>query len=155
MKTVSKIFPVGMFAAFLSVILFSSAKPAPGGDVYSIYLNDKMLAQYFVYDKKEIPQIQLSSQSGSDKVQVEYSHCGVSGKERVITILNNENKMVKTWKFPDVNGKNSRMSLPMQEVNTALKGNQQALKLYYTSKEIPEGKMLAVINYTQGNLAKK
>jgi hypothetical protein len=155
MRTVSKIFPVGMFAAFLSVILFSFARPTPGGDSYSIYLNDKVLAQYFVYSKKAIPEIQLTSQSGSDKVEVEYSHCGKSGRERIITIRNSEDKMVKTWKFPDVSGKNSRMSLPMQEVATVLKGNLQTLKLYYTSKEIPEGKMLAVINYSQGNLAKK
>ncbi len=129
---------------FLCATLFSFAGKG-GGDVLEIYLNGKQVFQQFVHAENSVKTLKLTAATNTDKVDVYYSHCGVTGKNRIITVKDEKNKLIKEFKFKDVNTNRSAMSFNLKDVNGAQK-NGTKLNLYYSSKEIPGGKLLAAIN---------
>ena len=128
---------------FLCATLFSFTKKG-GGDVLEIYLNGKQVLQQFIHADNSVKTLKLTTVTNNDKVDVYYSHCGVTGKNRTITVKDEKNKLLKEFKFKDVNTR-SAMSFNLKDVAGAQK-NGAKLNLYYSSKEIPGGKLLAAIN---------
>lgn len=125
-------------AAFFS---FSAKK---GGDTIEIYLNGKQVHQQFVHNDKSTKNLHLSSFNGNDKIDVFYSHCGVTGKNRVLTLRNEKNELIKELKFADAEKKRSFMSFYQKDV---AKSKFNKINLYYSSKELPEGKLLATLTW--------
>lgn len=124
-----------------------------GGDVFEIYLNGKQVHQQFVHTDNGAKNIQLMSLSDNDKIEVFYSHCGYAGKNRVLTIRNEKNEMVKEFRFADQNDSRSKMAFFRKDIG---KIKLSKMNLYYTSKELPAGKHLAAIRWTTGQwLAKR
>jgi hypothetical protein len=153
MKTILK------SAAGLALIFVMVAATAftgkPGGDSYSIYLNDKMLVQHFVYMKKSLPHVAFNQASPEDKVVVFYSHCGRTGTARVISVRDKSNNVLKNFKFPDAVEKAEGMRFSLRDLNALQKAPKENLSLYYFSKEIPEGKMLATVSVSDNAMARK
>jgi len=137
---------LSMVLLFLPVfsVPFFSFNTGYGGDVFEIYLNGKQVHQQFVHADKSIKTIQLSSFNENDKVEVFYSHCGYSGKDRKITLRNEKNELVKEFKFANTTSKRSLMGFNRKDVGKSI-GNK--LKLYYSSEELPGGLQLATINW--------
>lgn len=131
----------------LSVILvfsvaFSSFSSDRGGDHFAIYLNGKQVLQQFVHAGQSVRTLSLVTGSEKDRVEVLYSHCGRGGKGRTITIRNQKNELVKKLSFGDGNEQPSRMGFYRKEIT----GSKNAsVNLYYSSRELPEGKLLARI----------
>jgi hypothetical protein len=123
----------------LSAALFSFAEK-PGGDSFSIYLNNKLLLEQHLWNERGVKEVSLASSEVSDVLKIQYSHCGKTGTARSIAVLNVENKTMKTWRFAD---NEPGMELKAGEVLKMLKGS--GLHLVYTSTEIPEGKTLVNI----------
>jgi hypothetical protein len=116
-----------------------------GGDSYEIYLNKKLIApRQHVHNAKGVIHLKLDQANVNDVLTITYSHCGQVGKGRSIAILDNQNRVIKEWKFDD----NGEMSIPVKEILTIQKKNSEnGLKLYYSSKQyLPKGRMLASIN---------
>ncbi len=132
---------------FLCTALFSFDGKG-GGDTLEIYLNGKQVLQQFVHADNSVKTLQLTAASGNDKVEVYYSHCGVAGKNRTITIRDEKNKLLKEFKFADVKVNRSAMSFNLKDIADFQKGKITKLNLYYSSKEIPGGKLLAAINFS-------
>lgn len=126
--------------AFCAVLFSFSDKK--GGDVFEIYLNGKQVHQQFVHIDKSVKTIYLSSLSDNDKIDVYYSHCGYAGKARVITIRNEKNELLKRLEFGDGNGARSPMSFYRKDIAKTKTGK---VSITYSSKELPEGKLLATI----------
>lgn len=134
----------------LIILLLSSFKP--GGDSYEIYLGKERLAEHFVHFSKSTPAIKLTSQNAKEQLSIFYNHCGKLGNARMITIRSKDSKIEKTWKFPDAHlsanliGGAKFMKIDVNEIiELKKKAGKNQLRIYYTSKELSQGMMLATI----------
>ena len=100
---------------FLPVLIllmtsFFSFNQNRGGDVFEIYLNGQRIHQQFVHMNNAAKTLHLSPFNENDKIEVFYSHCGLSGKNRVLIFKNEKNELMKELKFPDSNTNRSLMA---------------------------------------------
>jgi hypothetical protein len=130
----------------LCAMLFSFSAN-PGGDSFSIYLDNTLMLEQHVTRDAVAKTLPLSESSGGEVLKVYYSHCGKSGKGRDITIRDAQNKALKTWQFTDAaEGISSSMNCRVKDIIALQKANKSTiLNLVYSSKELPDGKLLATI----------
>ncbi len=141
MKAVIKKASILLMMAF-TLFSFSTL---PGGEGFEVYLNNKMIMQRFGNQLNSPQTIQLSDASADDEITIKYHHCGRVGKNRVLTIKDSQDKILKEIRFADVNVPVSGMSCRVKDIISLKKGNNSILKLYYTSTELPKGRLLASI----------
>lgn len=130
-----------------------------GGDSYSVYLNSKLIFTAYQYSKTDTHKpIDLSLSNMNDKLVVEYSQCGVTGTGRRIMTKDENDNLVKEWKFADEAGK--AMAINVKDILQS--GNKaKHLKLYYASeKYLPNGRFLTTMNIddktgTKSSVAKR
>lgn len=128
----------------LSTTLFSfSGKP--GGEGFEVYLNNKLIVQKFGNQMNNAQTIELNQGSPNDELTIKYYHCGTTGKNRVLTIKDGQNKILKEYHFADASSNASGMKCRVNDIFSLKKGNNSTLKLYYTSSELPGGRLLATI----------
>lgn len=134
----------------VSALLFSAAlfsfTAKPGGEGFEVYLNNKLILQRFG-NQLNTPQVLQFTEgfTASDELTIKYHHCGQVGKNRALTVKNEENKVLKVIRFADSETPVSGMSCKVKDIISLKKGNSRLLKLYYTSSEIPGGRLLASI----------
>ena len=127
----------------LSAILFAFA-PAPGGDSFTIYLNDKLIVQQYVHADKSVKTISLYSVNANDELKVNYSHCGKIGTGRRIVFKDQSKQLKEVW-FKDVSGDAlPTMTYKVKDILALQKTGK--VSLVYISSEIPEGKTLATLS---------
>jgi hypothetical protein len=139
----------GLLAIF-SLSLFSFISPT-GGEGFEIYLNNKLVLQKFGNEMDKVQSISLDENSLNGELSVKYHHCGKVGKNRVLTIKDSDNKILKEWKFADVSEASASMKCGVKEIFSLQIKNNTKLNLYYTSSELPKGRMLATITATAGS----
>ena len=144
MKLLKKTTLAPLVLTCLCMILFSFSGKK-GGDSFQIYVDGKLLVEQFVHINKGVQNLQLGQLSSKEKIEVYYNHCGKTGKSRIISIKSADNKTLKEWKFADTE-KKSFMTCQIKEILALQKIKSSKLNLYYSSKELPEGRLLAVIN---------
>jgi hypothetical protein len=130
--------------AFAALSLSSFTTPA-GGECFEIYQDSKMVLQRCGKDIDKVQTISLSNTANSE-LTVKYFHCGQTGKDRVLALKSSDGKLLKEWKFTNTSENNFSMKCGVKEIFNVKVSNQSNLKLYYTSAEKPEGKLLAIIN---------
>lgn len=140
----------GLFAALALCTTLSSFTAKPGGDVFEIYLNGKQVIQQFVHVDKTVKTLHFATLNASDKIEVLYSHCGQMGTNRVIHIRNEKGEMVKELRFPEATSKRSLMAFTRGEISRNV---NTALRLYYSSKELPQERLLATLDFSSGKVA--
>ena len=128
----------------LCMLLFSFSGKK-GGDSFQIYVDGKLIVEQFVHAGKGVQNLQLGQLSSKDRIEVYYNHCGKIGKSRTISIKSADNKTLKEWKVADTANK-TFMTCQIKEVLALQKSKSSKLNLFYSSKELPEGRLLAVIN---------
>lgn len=127
----------------------SSFLASPGGDKYEIYLNNKLVLEQYVSMRTPVKYLTLHQANYNDRIDVMYSHCGTIGKNRII-VLKDGNKILKKWVFEE--GSGATMSWKVSDIMDLQKGREKAaLKLYYSSRELPDGRLLATV--VQGNVS--
>ncbi len=124
-----------------------------GGDVFKIYVNKKLVVEQFVHKNEAVKILQLDQGNYNDEVEVHYSHCGISGKGRSIAIKDGQNRLLKEWNYPDL--AKSGMSFKVKDILSLQKNKVGTLHLYYSSKELPAGRLLTAINASNDNNAKR
>lgn len=148
-KKIMKLFVItAMFAGAFSFTSFA------GGDVYEIYLNDKLICKQTYKALDGSTDLHLSKLNANDRLVIKYSHCGVQGKNRSIVIKDENNNIIKEWKFTDTKSNQSVMVIPVKEL-LSLNIKKPLLKLYYSAKQLPQGRMLAAITVGEKEVAKK
>lgn len=152
METINKKTVVAILLIAISATL-SSFSPAPGGDKFELYINNKLVVEHFVSHRAITKTVTLFPGNYNNKIDVYYSHCGQTGKDRSIIVKDAQNKVIKKWDFADASGSNRAMSLKGKDLMDLQKKNQ-TLQLYYSSKELPEGKLLASVVTATTNYAK-
>jgi hypothetical protein len=117
-----------------------------GGEGFEISLNGKVVLQQFGKDMDEVKTLQLTAASPNDQLSIRYHHCGKVGKNRIVTIKDGQDKLLKEFKFKDVQTPYGEMSCKVQDLLRLKKGNNTVLKLYYSSSELPNGRQLATVS---------
>src|SRR5690349_7914830 len=147
------------FAAIALFLTTFSFAAIAGGDTYEIYLNKKLVFKQRVLNASAIDlnSLQLTKANYNDELVIYYSHCGVTGTGRSIEIKDDQNNVLKEWKYKDAVGANSAMTIPVKEILELQKNNPKAaLNLYYfSSKYLPKGRMLASIKTQEKNTVMK
>ncbi len=129
-----------------TLFAFSAHK---GGDHYEIYMNKKLILREYVHNSNGVKNFELDSKDYNGQLAIYYSHCGKLGKVRSIAITNAENKVLKQWQFEDA-ASNVFMICKVKDIMELQKNNNK-LNLYYSSKELPKGKLLASITLRNDN----
>lgn len=134
----------------LATLLMGTVVNSPaGGECFEIYQDNKLVLQRCGKDINAVQTISLNAATSNSELTVKYYHCGQVGKNRVLTLKSNDGKTLKEWKFANTPGKYA-MKCGVKEIFSVKVSNSSGLKLYYTSAELPDGKLLAIIN-TGGN----
>ena len=125
-------------------LTFFSFSSKPGGEDFEIFLNNKVVIQRFGSDVNSVNNLRLNPAAVNDKLTIKYHHCGRVGKNRIVTIKDGQNNVLKTFRYADAATPVAAMTLPVKDIPGIEKGNG-TLKLYYSSTELPNGRMLATI----------
>jgi hypothetical protein len=140
-----------MVLSAICISLFSFS-PKPGGEGFEIYLNNKVVLQQYGKEINTVKSLELSQASPDDKMVIKYHHCGQVGKNRVITIKDAQNKTLKEFRYVDAATPVSAMEIKLKEILNLKKSS--ILKLYYTSSELPNGRILASLSTATANMTK-
>jgi len=136
----------------ISTILFSFALK-PGGDSYEIRLNNKIVLKQFVHQPLAVKALALTTANVNDQLSIYYSHCGVTGKDRSISLKDSKGNTLKKWNFRDANSSNAGMVIAVKELLQLEKKNNGSLTIHYAAKELPEGRMLTSLQLAEKNTA--
>ena len=133
--------------AFVAICatLFSFS-PKPGGEGFEISLNNKVVLQQFGSQMDAVKSLALNQSTYNDQLTIKYHHCGKVGKNRVVTVKDGQNKILKEWHFADAATPVAAMAVNVKDILSLKKGNSNTLKLYYSSSELPGGRELATIS---------
>lgn len=128
----------------ISTALFSfSAKP--GGEGFEVYLNNKLILQRFGNNMNAVQTIRLNEGSPNDELTIKYHHCGKVGKNRVLTVKDGQDKVLKEIRFADAADPSASMNCRVKDIISLKKGNSSTFRLFYKSSELPAGRLLATI----------
>jgi hypothetical protein len=75
------------------------------------------------------------------------------GKNRIVSLKDGQNKVVKEWRFADANEPVAAMNCSVKDILSVK--NTGVLKLYYASSELPKGRLLANIIVSNNSVAKQ
>jgi hypothetical protein len=136
-----------LFAFFvIACFSFSVINDPKGGDTVEIYLDDKLVLRQFIHNDYSIKKISLSSDDRQKDLRVFYNHCGKIGVDRRIFLKNKQDKVVQSWSYANNNKK--WMHCPVNKIQAKA---ENTVELFYQSKEIPNGKLIAYIEHTNSN----
>jgi hypothetical protein len=125
-----------------------------GGDSYAISLNNKQIVKERVHGQTSVPTVSLENAIATDEYQVFYSECGQIGKARALSIRDEKNKMLKEFKFADVNGdQHTPMTLKAVDLTALQQRGTSKLKLVYGSSVHSDGQLLAYLVFKNNNTA--
>jgi hypothetical protein len=127
-----------------------------GGEGFEIYLNNKVVIQQFGKSIDVVNSLRLNQQSANDQLTIKYFHCGQVGRSRIISIKDGQNKVLKEWRFADATAfiaSPVAMNCDVKEILDLKKGNESTLKLYYSSNQLPNGRLLANIVVENNSVA--
>jgi len=115
-----------------------------GAHSFSIQLDDKQIVEQYVSREMKMPKIVIEPAENRHQLVVKYSECGRTVSGRKITAKDNNDKVLKEWSFEGTtSGFKDAMSVSVKDLLSLKKGSTNALKLYYSSNDFPEGQQFA------------
>lgn len=131
------------------LLLFSTAifsfSHKPGGEGYEVYVNGKVVLQRFGSEMNKPHTLRFTAGTENDEITVKYYHCGQKGKNRVLTVKDDQGNVLKEIRFEDEQSNANNMSCRVKDIISLKRGNASSLKLYYSSSELPGGRLLVSI----------
>jgi hypothetical protein len=108
----------------------------PGADTFEVYVGEKLMLKAALHNRKETPAISLDARD--QQLNVIYNQCGETGTSRKMTLKNDQNTILKEWRFKDVDiHTKDGMVINVKDILAFKKANQR-LSLYYSAKEREE-----------------
>ncbi len=126
-----------------------------GGEGFEISLNGKMVIQRYGPNINEVARLQLNEHSPADNITIAYHHCGKVGTNRVLTFRDKQDRLVKEWRFPDSKASFGVISCTAGDILPLMKPGNTVLKLYYSSSELPNGRLLTSITTAKSSVASR
>lgn len=148
----------------LSGVLFSftlktaeticAAKNNFGGEGFEVYLNNKLVLQQYGDKMNSVKTLELDQSASNGQLAIRYYHCGKPGKSRVVTIKDEQNVVLKEWRFGDAKDASARVSCNVKDIFALPKFKEgKKVSLYYTATELPKGRLLATLRTVKNNAA--
>lgn len=133
---------------------FKTAKTIFGGEGFEVYLNNKLILQQFGNELNTVKMIRFDQSATNGELAIKYFHCGRPGRERVVSIRDEQNVVLKQWKFGDTKDASSKLCCNMKDILALpkLKAGKN-VNLYYSSSELPNGRLLAILSTVNKNNA--
>lgn len=129
----------------LCSVLFSFAF-VPGAHSVQVYLDSKLVIDQYINFKNDAPKLTLDAAEKYSQLIVKYNECGRTVTGRKITLKDNNDKVLKDWRFEEAaSGFKNPMSCPMKEILALRPKGTNPLKLYYSSNDFPEGYQIAYL----------
>ena len=128
-----------------------------GGDGFEVYLNNKLVLQKYGNKMDNVQNLQLDKVSANDQLIIKYSHCGDIGINRVLTIKDGQNKVLKEFRYKDAGYTvkiDYGISCPLKVLLNLKKKTTNTFKLYYSSSQLPAGRLLTHICFDGQNTAR-
>ena len=140
----------------LCVVLFSftykTAETIFGGEGFEVYLNNKLILQQYGKDIDQVKTVQLDQSASNGELAIKYYHCGQPGKSRVVTIKDDQNVVLKEWKFGDTKDASAKVCCNVKDILALPKlKSGKKVNLYYSSAQLPNGRLLAILTTTNKN----
>ena len=130
------------------VSLASSFTASDGGEVFEIYLNNKLLVRQHITGSFSLQNLNLTEANANDKLVIYYNHCGMPGKARTIAIKDAAGNILRKYSFGDGANLKDGMTIPVKELLTLEKNHKGAqLAIHYTAKELPKGLTLSAVKF--------
>ncbi len=139
-KIISKTFALVAIAATLLSFTLKF-----GGEGFEILVNGKVVVQKYGSDMDNVKLLELNKTAPKDKLSIRYYHCGKVGKNRMVTLKDGDNNIVRVFRFADVATPVGEKSCTIQDLISLKNGNNHVFKLYYSSSELPKGRQLASV----------
>ena len=119
-----------------------------GGEVFEIFLNNKLLISQAVHKPFALQSLQLDKANKNDQLVIYYHHCGYTGKDRTIVIKDDKGNVIKEWKFADASGAKKGMTIPVKDLLQLEKNYSGAnLNIIYYAQQLPKGRALSAIQF--------
>jgi len=151
---ISKSTALKRLAALALCATVFSFSTIPGGEGFEIYLNNKVVLQQFGSNMNTVKTLKLDQAVANDEISVRYHHCGRVGKNRTITIKDEQDNVLKQWKFSDVPDAADRMTCKVKDILSLKNGKGTTLKLYYSSSELLKERQLVSLSVGTKSIAK-
>lgn len=134
-----------LVGVILAAVLFSFTYPT-GSGAHSVqfYLDSKLIVEQYLSSKTETPKLVLDPTEKYHQLIVKYNECGRTVTGRSLTLKDNNNKVLKDWHFEGTStGYSESMSCLVKDIVALKPKGNSMLKLYYASKDFPEGQQIA------------
>jgi hypothetical protein len=142
-KFISLLWVKALMGFTLCSILFAFSS-STGGHSVKVYLDSKLILDHYVDFKAEAPKLTVDPSEKSNQLIVKYNECGRTVTGRKITLKDDNNKVLKDWTFEGSStGFQGSMECSMKDVLALKQKGSSTLKLYYSSKDFPEGHQIA------------
>ena len=136
----------------LCATLFSFSM-LPGAHSVQIYLDSKLMIDQHIDFKSDAQKLKLGPAEKYSQLIVKYNECGRTVTGRALALKDDHNKVLKDWRYEGSStGYSESMSCPVKEIIALKQKGSNTLKLYYSSKEFPEGYQIAYL-VISGNAA--
>lgn len=144
----------GLFSGLAVSFILLAFTPDFGGEVYEVYLNDKLIIQQATHRGYEVPKL-LLDKNGNDKLSVNYYNCGHIDTERSITARNSKNEILKEWKFNNASGHDGKaMQFSVKDLLVISDQGSMSLHLVYSSKETEKRSLASVVFNKETKIAR-
>jgi hypothetical protein len=134
-----------LLGAVLCFVLFGFSATTGAHNV-QVYLDNKLMIDQYIDHKAVAAKLDLDRAENHDQLIVKYSECGRTVTGRKITIKDSDNKVLKEWEFKGSSaGFQEPMPCPIKDILALKPKKDNALKLYYSSDDFPEGQQFAYL----------
>src|SRR5687768_12127369 len=127
----------------LCAILFSFSR-ITGAHGFQVLLDSKLMIDQYVNSKMEAPTLIIDPAKNHSQLIVKYNECGRTVTGRTISIKDDKNNVLKDWRFEGATaGFKDPMVCSVKDITALKQQGSNTLKLFYSSKEFPEGQQVA------------
>jgi hypothetical protein len=130
-------------ASVVALCAVLSSFALPGTHSFQLYVDSKMIVDQYVTRDVTIPTVRLNPDERSNQIILKYSECGRTVSGRTLTIKDEQDKILKEWRFDGTtSGFKDPMTLNVKDV-IALRPGKGAMKLFYLSNDFKQGQQVA------------
>jgi hypothetical protein len=127
------------------ILLLSCNAKADTVDNYQIYIKKVLVVNDggFGSIKKGTILYRIKKKNYVDTFDIYFNHCIMGAHRRRIELRSKQNKITRTWEFPDMEEERI-MRIPIKQIKDQLvSGNDMVL--YYFDEQLPEGRFLMTL----------
>ncbi len=129
-----------------SLLLSFSGSPDLGGHSVQVYFDSKLVLDHHINYKAEAPKLTLDPAEKINQLIIKYNECGRPATGRKITVKDANNNVLKDWTFAgESTGFEGSMACRVNDILALKTTGSNTLKVYYSSKEFPEGQQVAYL----------